>query len=438
MSTIESSLLANLTAGYNAHVRPTISSASPTIVGFDLRLNKIVKLDIKEQELVINGRVMMVWVDPRLKWDKKKHNGTEFLVAPSSLFWLPDILLYNTAFDTSYSATDVYKANLRIDDNGKVTWMSPVTLKSSCNIEVKWFPFDKQSCALTFGSISHTKANLELKFFKQPTSVTDFRGKFSVSSGVWTIKSLTPRLREEKYECCRSKFSLIEFTLSMDRLPLYYVLYLVLPCVCLSFVSLCVFFIPPETGERIGYGITVVLAMSVYLLVISDKLPEKSDQKPIIGVMYTCFFFIMNGSLVAIVFTTHIAFKTTKPPRRICDIFCNGCKRKHRKKKEVAAATSVVVQRGNNGSIELEEHHENREKKGDSSPEFAMHRRRTLVRNSSNLQREFTFLTPEEEKEMENQDLWKEIAERIDRINFWVFFTFTFAIPLISGLAYMA
>eukprot|EP00112_Aurelia_sp_Birch-Aquarium-sp1_P018088 Seg4269.2 transcript_id=Seg4269.2/GoldUCD/mRNA.D3Y31 product="hypothetical protein" protein_id=Seg4269.2/GoldUCD/D3Y31 len=146
----------------------------------------------------------------------------------------------------------------------------------------------------------------------------------------------------------------------------------------------------------------------------------------------------MNGTLMAIIFTTHIAFKTTKPPRRICDLFCNRCKEKFRKKKEVAAEKSVTVRRADDGSIELEEHRENREKEGDASSEFSMHRRRTLVRNSSNLQREFTFLTPEEEKEMENQDLWKEIAEKIDRINFWVFLALTIVIPLISGLAYMA
>eukprot|EP00112_Aurelia_sp_Birch-Aquarium-sp1_P026629 Seg957.4 transcript_id=Seg957.4/GoldUCD/mRNA.D3Y31 product="Neuronal acetylcholine receptor subunit alpha-3" protein_id=Seg957.4/GoldUCD/D3Y31 len=434
-SKAESDLFANLSRGYDKNVRPSTTNNQALWIEFDIRLNKIVKLDIKEQELVINARVMMVWVDPELKWDKSKYNGTEFLTVPSSAFWKPDILLHNSASDTSKAATDVYKANLRILETGTVIWMSPVTLRSSCDIEVKWFPFDTQSCTLTFGSISQTNDKLQLKFFKQPTSVSDFRGKFSVLSGVWSFKSLTSQRRSEKFECCTRKFSLIEFTLTMVRMPTYYVLYLVLPCLCLSLVSLSVFFIPPETGERIGYSITVVLAMSVYLLVISEKLPEKSDKSPLIGVMYAILFFIMNGTLVAVVFSTHLAFKTTKPPRKLCHLFCSRCRKKHRREHEVAAEKSMVVQRNADGEIELENY---RKKQDEEGPEYGMHRRRTLAKKSSILQREFVLLTPDEEKEMENQDLWKEIAGRIDRINFWVFSVFTIAIPLTSVLLYMA
>ena len=434
-SKAESDLFANLSRGYDANVRPSTTNNQPLFVEFDIRLNKIVKLDIKEQELVINARVMMVWVDPELKWDKSKYNGTEFLNVPSNAFWTPDILLHNTASDTSKSATDVYKANLRILETGTVIWMSPVTLRSSCDIEVKWFPFDTQSCTLTFGSISQTNDNLQLKFFRQPISVSDFRGKFSVYSGVWSFQSLTSQRRSEKFECCTRKFSLIEFTLTMSRMPTYYILYLVLPCLCLSLVSLSVFFIPPETGERIGFSITVVLAMSVYLLVISEKLPEKSDKSPLIGVMYSILFYIMNATLVSVVFTTHLAFKTTKPPRKLCHMFCSRCRKKQRKQQEVAAEKSMVVQRNADGNIQLEDYRKTHE---EQEPEYVMPRRRTLGKASSSLQREFVFLTPEEEKEMENQDLWKEIAEKIDRINFWVFSVFTIAIPLISVLSYMA
>eukprot|EP00112_Aurelia_sp_Birch-Aquarium-sp1_P018089 Seg4269.4 transcript_id=Seg4269.4/GoldUCD/mRNA.D3Y31 product="Neuronal acetylcholine receptor subunit alpha-3" protein_id=Seg4269.4/GoldUCD/D3Y31 len=434
-SNLESKILADLLTGYDANARPSSSNNKPLTVQFDIRLNKIVKLDMKEQELVINARVMMAWIDPELKWDKSKYNGTQYLIVPNDKFWTPDILLHNTASDTSMSARDVYKANLRIHNTGTVIWMSPVTLRSSCDVDVRWFPFDTQSCTLTFGSISQTNDAIQLKFFKQPVSISEFRGKFSVYSGVWSFKSLASNLTTAKFECCLAKFSLIEFTLAIRRMPLYYVLYIVLPCLCLSIVSLFAFFISPDTGERAGYSITVVLAMSVYLLVISEKLPEKSDKSPLIGVMYAILFFIMNGTLVAVVFTTHLAFKTTKPPRKLCDLFCSRCRKKHRKQKEVAAHKSVVVQSNPAGNMELEDYYQ---KQSEQQHENEMHRRGPLVKKSSNIQREFAFLTPEEEKERENQDQWKEIAGKIDRISFWVFFVMTVGIPVICVLLYMA
>ena len=426
----EKDILTALTTNYDSNVRPAIDSRQPVEVKFDLRLTKIVKLDIKEQQLQINARILMRWTDSSLKWNTSQYNRTDRVVAPSSLFWTPDVLLYNTAHDESVSGTDVYKAHVQIDENGTFTWMSPVTLKSSCDIDVKWFPFDSQSCSLIFGSISMPNTKLKLLFFNKPDSVTAFKDKFHYSSGIWSVKSLTTQLRDETYSCCVTPFSLIEFTLNVGRLPMYYVLYLILPCLCLSLLSPCVFFVPPESGERIGFGITIVLAMSVYLLVISDKLPEKSNQSPLIGVLYTELFFIMIGTLLAVVFTTHIAYKTTKPPRKLRHVFCNRCTNKQRKQKEVASDSS-------NGAARNRIQMDAVAQGSDEPTEFTIHRRKTINRTISGIQREFTLLSPEEEKEMENQEQWKGIAEQIDRVNFWIFLGLTFALPILTTLFYL-
>ena len=42
------------------------------------------------------------------------------------------------------------KATLRYD--GQVVWKPPAIYKSSCEIDVEWFPFDEQSCVMKFGS----------------------------------------------------------------------------------------------------------------------------------------------------------------------------------------------------------------------------------------------------------------------------------------------
>ena len=432
----EKNLLSDLTTSYNLHVRPASRPLEPVVVKFDLRLTKIVELNIKEQLFVINGRILMRWTDDDLKWNKTAYSGVDRLVAPSSLFWTPDILLYNTAHDESVSGSDVYKANLQIDENGTVTWMSPVTLKASCDIQIKWFPFDSQSCSLLFGSISMTSKKLKLQFYNRPGSVTAFRDKFHYTSGVWRLKTLSSQLRNEVYACCPNAFSLIEFTIAVERIPMNYVLYLVLPCLCLSLMAPCVFYVPPESGERIGFGITIVLALSVYLLVISDKLPEKSDQSPLIGVLYTELFFLMIATLLTVVFTTHLAYKTTKPPRKLRHVLCNRCTTKQRKQKEVGAA-----RKSEGGNMSDHNRLEMKEVGGEDnvgSTEYTMHRRTTFSRSISGIHKEFTFLSPEEEKEMQNQELWKEIAERIDRINFWVFLCLTFALPFVTTLIYLA
>lgn len=59
-----------------------------------------------------------------------------------------------------------------------------------------------------------------------------------------------------------------------------------------------IFHIPPDAGERMSFGITIIRSIAVSLLVISEKLPEGLDIKPVIGVGFIIVFFILCFALV--------------------------------------------------------------------------------------------------------------------------------------------
>lgn len=52
--------------------------------------------------------------------------------------------------DGEYVVTTMTKAILH--HNGKVVWTPPAIFKSSCEIDVRYFPFDQQTCFMKFGS----------------------------------------------------------------------------------------------------------------------------------------------------------------------------------------------------------------------------------------------------------------------------------------------
>ena len=50
-----------------------------------------------------------------------------------------------------------------------------------------------------------------------------------------------------------------------------------------SSMTLLGFTLPPESGEKISLGVTILLSMSVFMLQLTETLPPTSDAVSIIG-----------------------------------------------------------------------------------------------------------------------------------------------------------
>lgn len=60
-----------------------------------------------------------------------------------------DIVLFNN-FDGNYEVNQLTKAT--VYHTGLIVWNPPALYKSTCKIDVEYFPFDQQSCLMKFGS----------------------------------------------------------------------------------------------------------------------------------------------------------------------------------------------------------------------------------------------------------------------------------------------
>lgn len=52
--------------------------------------------------------------------------------------------------------------NVVIRHDGQIMWDSPAITKSSCKVDVSYFPFDAQQCRLTYGSWTYNGNQLDL------------------------------------------------------------------------------------------------------------------------------------------------------------------------------------------------------------------------------------------------------------------------------------
>jgi nicotinic acetylcholine receptor len=105
--------------------------------------------------------------------------------------------------------------------------------------------------------------------------------------------------------------SRLVYKLRLRRKTLFYMVTLIIPCVLISFLSLAIFYLPSDAGEKMTMCISVLLALVVFLLLVSKLMPPTSTV-PLIS-KYLLFTFIMN--IFTIVITVIIINWNFRSPR---------------------------------------------------------------------------------------------------------------------------
>lgn len=143
--------------------------------------------------------------------------------------------------------------------------------------------------------------------------------KLSTSNGYWTLRSI--EIKGGEYKGSRDqKFREVDLSFFIGRRPTHFVVFSIVPCMIIGMLVLVSFFIPAESGERIGLCATILLAVSVYLLVVTEQLPEQSETLPLIGVYYIVIMFEIGLALAATVLVLMAHHATSEPPRYLAYI----------------------------------------------------------------------------------------------------------------------
>ena len=77
--------------------------------------------------------------------------------------------------------------------------------------------------------------------------------------------------------------SAVKFSLTLKRKYSYYLLTMVLPVIFLALLGAFVFMLPVECGEKIGFGLTILLSLSVVMTIVSDNIPPVSSSTCILS-----------------------------------------------------------------------------------------------------------------------------------------------------------
>ncbi|ETN71006.1 Neurotransmitter-gated ion-channel ligand binding domain protein [Necator americanus] len=325
-----------------------------------MELYQIIQVNEPQQFLMLNAWIVERWVDNLLGWDPEDFSNVTEIMIPFDQIWIPDTTLYNSLVMDDDDTRRLLNAKLTTRGKEKgalVELLYPTIYKLSCLLDLskflsfRFFPFDVQTCKLTFGS--WTFDNTLIDYY--PHNVTHAIGTANcIDNEGWNVLKTSVHRLVNHYACCPNNYTLLEFHLDIQRKPLYYVINLITPTSIITLISIVGFFryyqkpnrnllkpfatlisleekansirghifssssINELREEKITLGITTLLSMSILIFMVSDKMPSTSSFIPLIGWFYTSMILLISLSTLAASIVIYIQKQGMlgKPPAR--------------------------------------------------------------------------------------------------------------------------
>ncbi|XP_078495011.1 uncharacterized protein LOC101242784 [Ciona intestinalis] len=244
--------------GYDKSVRPVKNATHPVFVYVDFTYIQLLNMNEKDQVLKSLLRYRLFWVDEFLTWNPEEFQGIKSVRLPANSFWIPDVVCYEETGVMDYTPRIPY---VEINNFGLVRFLQPVAYETTCSVNIAYFPFDQQA------------------------------------SEVMTVRLLIVIIAY----ICRSD---VRFTLKFRRNSSLYMQSMVFPAILLTTISLLGFYLPPDSGERIGLQITIMLTFMVFLLTVGGMFPASTG--PYLGIYFVLCMTLLAINILMTVLVLHL------------------------------------------------------------------------------------------------------------------------------------
>ncbi|XP_012584785.1 PREDICTED: 5-hydroxytryptamine receptor 3A isoform X3 [Condylura cristata] len=292
-----------LLSDYKKGVRPVRDWRKPTTVSIDVIMYAILSVDEKNQVLTTYIWYRQFWTDEFLQWNPEDFDNITKLSIPTDSIWVPDILI-NEFVDVGKSPEIPY---VYVQQHGKVQNYKPLQVVTACSLDIYNFPFDVQNCSLTFTSWLHTIQDINISLWRLPEKVKSDKSVF-MNQGEWELLAVLAQYREFSMESSDS-YAEMKFYVVIRRRPLFYAVSLLLPSIFLMVMDIVGFYLPPDSGERVSFKITLLLGYSVFLIIVSDTLPATAIGTPLIGVYFVVCMALLVLSLAETILIVRLVHK---------------------------------------------------------------------------------------------------------------------------------
>ena len=215
--------------------------------------------------------------------------------------------------------------------------------KSYCAINIEYYPFDIQDCYMKFGTWTFDGNLIDLEHINIDDAILEMKPVinkgistklYTVDQGIdmsdyyqsveWDVLSIPAQKNIKYYVCCVEPYYDIYFNITIRRKTLFYTVNLIIPCVNISFLSVLVFYLPSDSGEKLTLGISILVALLVFYLLLIELIPPTSLVIPLLGKYLLFTLVLVNLSILLTIFVLNLHHRrptTHKMPQWMRRIF---------------------------------------------------------------------------------------------------------------------
>jgi len=230
----------------------------PTIVNVSVFVIDIREIDGAKQMYSGDVAVRLRWKDLRLASSEKLRS------LPLTVAWNPGIQLVNRI-----AVQTTLPDMLDVDSEGNVMYRQRYIGQFSCMMDLREFPFDRQSVPVRFAAPGFSPS--DIKFVQDQESAI----AQTITLTDWKIQSW--KLSDKPFQLVPGGLTLasFQFEFSAQRRFYYFLVQIIIPMTLIVAMSWIVFWLDPtQPGPRVSISITSMLTVVAYRLLLSSFLPR--------------------------------------------------------------------------------------------------------------------------------------------------------------------
>lgn len=182
---------------------------------------------------------------------------------------------------------------VRLESGGRLSSVPRVQMAVFCELNLRRWPFDTQTCTITIGSFTHT--NLTLTYKGDDAVDDDSKGSMTVPNAEWELVDVVDSVTK----------NVLQLKVRLRRRTASFKTMIVIPCSSVILMTLAGFWLPALAGEKILLnGITAVI-IDFFIMYFAQRLPVMGIHTPLVVLFYSsALYMICFSVLVSVIVIT--------------------------------------------------------------------------------------------------------------------------------------